>query len=302
MKHLCLTLDLDGPAEYAALHGADATGADADVMYGAPLERFAELCGTVGARGTVFAIGRDVQGDNARRLRRLAEQGFEIGSHSMSHDYGLCRRAVAVIRAEVQESRDRLTEAVGRAPMGFRAPGHNLSAALLDALEAAGYFYDSSVLPSPPYYVLKSLVLGAYRALGRASAAELGSPRQPLAPRQPYRPGNDPYDPGGRRLLEIPIAVATPLGLPLTGAALALAPAPLRRALAGSLAADEVIVLNFHGIDLLDAEALPEGLAARQPELRRPYSARRAIFAAAVGELGRGRTLSTLAALAHARL
>ena len=36
----------------------------------------------------------------------------------------------------------------------------------------------NSVLPSPPYYAAKALVLGAYRLARRFSGAMLGSPRQ----------------------------------------------------------------------------------------------------------------------------
>jgi peptidoglycan-N-acetylglucosamine deacetylase len=299
MKTLALSIDLDGPSEYARLHGLDETGADPALAYGAPLTRFAELCESAGGRGSVFAIGRDVHGDNARTLRELAGMGFDIGSHSFSHDYGLSRRAAAVMHHEVVRGRDAVGEATGQAPRGFRAPGHHLSAALLDAIEAAGFAYDSSVLPSPPYYVAKAAVLGAYALLGRASAAMLGSPRVALAPRLPYRPGRDPYAAGHRQLVELPISVATVLGLPATGAALVLAPPPLRHLMVEALAELELVVLNLHALDLADPTALPPALAARQPELRTSWAERQRIVRDVVSRLARGRIVRTLDATAR---
>jgi hypothetical protein len=143
------------------------------------------------------------------------------------------------------------------------------------------------VLPSPPYFAAKALVLGGYRALGQGSRAILGSPRMALSPRHPYRPGRDPYSEGTRALVELPIAVATRARLPVTGASLVLAPEALRRRMVRSLVRQPVVVLNLHAMDLLDpmTDRLPPPLAARQPELRIPVIERLRILAAVIEEL-----------------
>ena len=69
MRALVLTIDLDGMAEYAGIHGVRHHPAP-NPMYRAPLTRFARLCEKVGGRGTLFAITRDVEGEAAAALGR----------------------------------------------------------------------------------------------------------------------------------------------------------------------------------------------------------------------------------------
>jgi hypothetical protein len=300
MRLLALTLDLDAPADYAALHGLPAVPRDQGLMYDAPLARFAEMCASIGAPATLFAIGRDLTPVAAARLRELRASGHEIASHSFAHDYHLTRAPDAAVREDVARAHEALVQAVGEPPVGFRAPGHHLSGVLLDALELAGYRYDSSVLPSPPYYLAKAGVMAAYRALGRHTAALLGSPRLPLAPRRPYRPGLEPYTPGPRGLWELPIAVAGLAGLPVTGATLALAPARLRALLARGLEDLEVVVLDLHAMDFvdLDHDDLAPEVSSRQPELAIAWPERERRLREALGAIAQGRAAVTCAAVA----
>jgi hypothetical protein len=299
LRAFVLTLDLDGPDDYLRLHGVDATPADGAVMLGRPLERFAELCGALGVPATVFVVGRDVSSDVAPRLRALARAGHELGCHSFAHDYQLARRSAAVIGADLRRARAALEDAVGERVVGYRAPGHQLSPDLLDALEREGLLYDSSLMSSPPYYLAKLIVVTAYRLLGRPTQAHLGSPFQALAPRRPFRPGPVPWRPGPRDLWELPIAVAGPAGLPVTGAALALAPSLLRRALVRGLDETDVLVLDLHALDFADARDLPPGFARLQPELRLPWSERERRLRSALAALRDGREALTAATVAR---
>jgi hypothetical protein len=300
MRLLALSLDLDAPADYARLHGLPTAPRDDGLVYDAPLSRFAELCAALGAPATLFAIGRDLTPTAAARLRELAAAGHEVASHSFAHDYQLTLREDAQIRAEVTRAHEALALALGEAPVGFRAPGHHLCGVLLDALELSGYRYDSSVLPSPPYYLVKAGVLTAYRALGRHSAAVLGSPRLALAPRRPYRPGLEPYTPGPRALWELPIAVSGLAGLPVTGAALALAPERVRAHLVAGLASLDVVVLDLHALDFVDLErdTLAPEIASRQPELAIAWPERLRRLRGAIAAVAAGRELVTCAQVA----
>jgi peptidoglycan/xylan/chitin deacetylase (PgdA/CDA1 family) len=298
---LAVTIDMDGPREYAAIHGLRMRpNADTTIMYGAPLERFASLCEKCGVLATLFVVGRDLGGSASERLRDLAGRGFEVASHSHSHDYELTLLPPMHIEADVARACAAHESSLGVRPVGFRAPGHHLSGLLLDELEAQGIRYSSSVLPSPPYYAAKALAVGGYRALGQSSRAILGSPRIAWSPRHPYHPGRDPYREGERALVELPIAVATRARLPVTGASLALAPDPLRRRMVRSLVQQPVVVLNLHAMDLVDAEAdrLPPPLAGRQPELRIPVIERLRIFAAVIEELAADHEALTCADIA----
>ncbi|MEE8408382.1 MAG: polysaccharide deacetylase family protein [Myxococcota bacterium] len=302
MRALALTLDLDGPAEYAALHDVSTDNVDPLVMYRAPLDRFVALCKTLGGTGTLFVVGRDARDEAAARLREVAAEGFEIACHSAAHDYRLSRRTPEVIRNDLSRAREQLEMAVGSVPRGFRAPGYHLSPALLDALEACGFAYDSSVMPSPPYYVAKAAVLAAYRLARRSTASLLGSPRLVLAPRGPYRPGDDPYATGNRSIVELPIAVSMRLGLPVTGTSLVMAPVWLQRRMLASLVDQDVVVINLHAMDFSDpeGECLPSALERRQPELRIPVAERDATLRGALAVVGSGRRLMTCAEIAEA--
>ena len=92
-------------------------------------------------------------------------------------------------RARIDDEIDRAHAAIGACagtpPVGFRAPGYEIAADVIDALQARGYRYDSSVFPSATYYGAKALVMAAMRAVGRQSGSVLGSPRVLLAPRAP---------------------------------------------------------------------------------------------------------------------
>ena len=301
MRALALTLDLDTPSEYAAIHGVRLAAEDPHLMYRRPLTRFAELCQRIGAPGTLFVISRDLCGPASNRLGELMAQGFEIASHSHNHAYDLIRGDAAALTKEVRRSREALRMELGIEVRGFRAPGYAVTSALLDVLQAESFVYDSSVMPSPPYVALKALVLTAYRLLGRACAAVPGAPEAALAPTQPYRPGELPYVPGARPILELPLAVATPARLPATGAAIILAPALLRRAMCADLQRRDILVFNLHAMDFVDAQAdgLPRSLVLRQPELRIPVARRMEILAGFFGALVAQRELLTCAGVAN---
>ena len=302
VRAVALTIDMDGVAEYARLHGLTAPSSDPLLMYRAPLARFADLCASLGARGTIYAIGRDVEAGAGVMLSPLLARGFEVGAHSFAHDYAMAERDVPFVYDDVARARRAIETALGRAPVGFRAPGYLLSTTILDALEALGFAYDSSVLPSPSYYALKLAVLTGYRLIGRDFASSWGTPRLGLAPTQPYRPAVQPYDRGNRKLIELPIAVSTAARLPLTAAAMVLAPRALLRFMMRSLASRDVVIVNFHAMDLVDPaiDGLPAELARYQPELRIAVDERLARLHDSLGGLLRDRQPMTCASIAAA--
>lgn len=127
-------------------------------------------------------------------VRALAEAGFEIASHTHSHEL-LSQLDEAARREEIEHSRDVLERLTGRTVSGFRAPAFDIADGHFDMLEAAGYAYDSSVVSSrriPGWYG------GEY---------DLHAP----VPAERVDPGA-PAD-----LAELPVSVMPGLHLPLTG-------------------------------------------------------------------------------------
>jgi peptidoglycan/xylan/chitin deacetylase (PgdA/CDA1 family) len=252
-----VSVDLDGLGCYAAIHGLTLRLEERArrAVPAVALQRFCELFAAAGVRATFFVIGREA-GIAPGALQAAAAAGHEIGSHSHGHDYALSRRTVEEIAQDLGLAERAIEDACGQRPRGFRAPGYTLSATLLDVLRARGYAYDSSLLPSPPYYAAKAAALAWYALRGRTSASILGDVRQLFAPRRAHR---------RRGIRELPIATMPGVRAPVIGTTVLPFPWLARGAFAGGH-----LNLETHGIDVLDDSDVPAEIAAVQPGLRMP--------------------------------
>ena len=264
-----VSVDLDDLACYHAIHGLPPPSpAQRGLVLERCLPRFLELFEMLGVRATFFVIGRDLQRDldtggrGSDLLRQAVAAGHELGNHSHAHAYDLVRWPADAIRRDLQACDGRLRE-LGAVVQGFRAPGYTHDSNLLQQVEAMGYRYDSSALPSPSYYGLKVAAIGLTRLIGRRSQSMLTGAGSFFGPREPYR----------RRdvdLWELPMSVAGPLGLPLIGTTLLSAPEPVGAMLRRWARRLDYFHLELHGIDLADPDAddFAPALLRRQPELR----------------------------------
>jgi peptidoglycan-N-acetylglucosamine deacetylase len=274
-----VTIDVDGVRHYHAIHGLPEVQSGVDPVLVHGLRRFLDLCKRHALRATVFIVTRDLEEETfADLVREAARAGHEIASHSHAHLYDLSRRAPAEIQADVLRSRDALARVVGVAPAGFRAPGYNLSEDLLDALERAGFAYDSSLMPSPAYFAARAAAIAAHKASGRRSASIVGRGRAFFSPRSPYRPRRGSAHKRarsrveGRDLLELPIATG-PAGVPFFGTTLTQLPLPLGVSTTALALARDPCVLELHAIDLCDAaDGFDPRLVRLQRDLRVPLA------------------------------
>lgn len=276
MRAAAVSIDLDGLGCYYRIHALGPHPAELEhVILERALPRAAALFARRGLHVTWFVIAHDVDGHaaNTQRLKTLADAGDEIGNHSYSHPYDLARLPATVIDREIAEA-DRVLRAI--APVrGFRAPGYDVSPAMLDTLARLGYRYDSSVFPAPGYYAAKAAVMAALAAAGRPSGAVLTNPRALLAPTNPYRPSmTAPWRRGQAPMVELPVAVTPWTRVPAIGTSLLVAPAWLRSRLVAAMARRDFFNLELHGIDFADAEkdGIPGELVDRQPDLRIPVA------------------------------
>lgn len=292
MKPLCaVSIDVDSIACYYRIHGLGEPPVELEgVIMERCVPRFAELFAELDITATFFVVGGDVDPEidtparrGARaRTAQLALAGHEIANHSYSHLYDLARCPAAVVGAEIGRAHEVLAEVAGAAPRGFRAPGYDMSAAMQDELIRLGYLYDSSLLPSPPYYLAKAAVMAGMHLVGRPSGAVMTNPRALLAPANPYRPAiGAPHRRGEAPLVELPIAVTPRLRIHAIGTSLLLAPPWLRRRMLASMARRPLFNFELHGIDLADAEldGIPGELVARQPDLRLSFESKREALA-----------------------
>ncbi|TMQ70814.1 MAG: hypothetical protein E6K80_07330 [Candidatus Eisenbacteria bacterium] len=115
--------------------------------YTTALARLRDVFAGVGVRATFFVIGKDAAA-HAGDLRALALEGHELASHSMTHPLPLASLPADRLCSEAEDSRLALERATGIDVLGFRAPNWDVSTRVLEALAAAGYRYDASIVPT----------------------------------------------------------------------------------------------------------------------------------------------------------
>jgi hypothetical protein len=305
-RKLCaVSVDLDEIPCYTAIHGLSLPLSEAaqQAVYRKALPRLAALFDAHDVRGTWFAIGRDLEHAHAGdALRKLAAQGHEIGNHSYSHRYDLTRLPEHALRADVAQGIEAIERAVGRRPLGFRAPGYTFTDTLARVLRELDVAYDSSVFPCPGYYAPKLLAIGAYRLLKRPTRSIPDHPRVLTAPAEPYRMG-DSYTRRGDKLLELPVGVTRDETgrLPFIGTSLTLGGRAGAALLCRLIEGRELINLELHGIDAADADEDDlTSLRDAQPDLRKSAAAKLEILAATLERLQRaGYRFVTLAEAAE---
>ena len=290
-RRVCsLSVDLDPISCYYRIHALGPPPAGiAEVIAKKAVPRFLETFARHGVRATFFVVGSDLESTAVRRLvKDIAVAGHELGNHSYAHPYDLARLPRARVREEIRRCHDLLGTAIGVTPEGFRAPGYDLSADIVDELGALGYRYDSSIFPAPGYYAVKAAILTGLRLMGRKSGAVMTNPRALLAPADPYRPDpRAPWSRGQATLVELPIAVTPGLRVPAIGTNLLCAPTALRARWLEDMRKRPFFNFEMHGIDLIDAEldGIPAELGLRQVDLRLPLAAKRRALEATLGRL-----------------
>lgn len=301
-----VSVDVDPLRCYHAIHGLPEVPARArDLVFQRAVPRFVDLFARHGVAATFFIVGSDLQSPELRSMARdLVRAGHELGNHSETHPYDLVARAPTAMHGEIARTHDRLGELLGHAPAGFRAPGYNVTPGLFAALAEHGYRYDSSMFPSPPYYLAKVGVMAQLRLRGQQSRSYIGDPRQLAAPADPYQASvSAPWDEardGAPSLCELPITVTPLVRLPVIGTTLLMAPRPLRRALLWSTLGRPLFNLELHGIELLDAvqDDVPAELVRRHPDLGRTLAQKWEALDDVLGWMRRHFTVGTLEQIA----
>jgi peptidoglycan/xylan/chitin deacetylase (PgdA/CDA1 family) len=112
------------------------------------LPEMLELLAEAGCRATFFVLG-EVAERLPRRVRELAGAGHEVASHGFHH-LRACERPAAEFARDIRRSKALLEDLLGEPVRGFRAPEwslRTLRSPLLPLVAAAGFDYDSSLVP-----------------------------------------------------------------------------------------------------------------------------------------------------------
>ena len=107
-----------------------------------------ELFASAGATGTFFVVGW-VASKHPQLVRRIADAGHEIASHSFWHEV-VTRHTRASLAEDLGASKKVLEDLSGKPVLGFRAPGGSITndtAWAFDVIAEAGFSYDASVNP-----------------------------------------------------------------------------------------------------------------------------------------------------------
>ena len=112
------------------------------------LNKLLELLDRHQVRGTFFILGW-VADHQPALVRRIAELGHELGSHSYAHQL-VYRQTVQEFRDDVRRSREVIEQATGQRVTIYRAPSFSIVRDSLWALEVLveeGFTIDSSIFP-----------------------------------------------------------------------------------------------------------------------------------------------------------
>ncbi len=112
------------------------------------LPELLDLLDEAGCRATFFVLG-EVAERLPRRVREIARAGHEVASHGFLH-LRACERPAGEFDRDVRRSKALLEDLLGEPVRGFRAPEwslRRLKSPLLPLVAAAGFEYDSSLVP-----------------------------------------------------------------------------------------------------------------------------------------------------------
>jgi peptidoglycan-N-acetylglucosamine deacetylase len=208
-----LSLDLDNKWSYMKTHG-DPGWEKLPSYLDLVVPRALETLKKRNLKITFFVVGQDAaQPRNHAALRRIAEEGHEIGNHSYHHEPWLHLYSVPELEAELSNAENAIQSATGVRPIGFRGPGFSISRDLIDILTSRGYLYDASTFPTflgplaRAYYFMKSRLNEQQHQERKNLFGSLGDGLRPL---RPYR-WNSPSG----HLIEIPVTTMPFSRLPI---------------------------------------------------------------------------------------
>lgn len=214
-----LSLDLDNLWSYMKIHG-DA-GWEAYPSYLDPLsEIVTDRLRRHALTLTVFIVGQDAALEkNRSAIKALADQGHEIGNHSLSHEPWFHEYSYEQVVKEIGEAEEHIERATGQRPKGFRGPGFSLSADTLRVLSERGYLYDASTFPTFLGPLARAYYFYSTKGLSDADRARrkklFGTAAEGLRPLSPYT--WDLPDQAGRSspLVEIPVTTMPLARIPI---------------------------------------------------------------------------------------
>jgi peptidoglycan/xylan/chitin deacetylase (PgdA/CDA1 family) len=101
-----------------------------------------------------FYVPGYVAETHAELVKEIARRGHEVGHHGYLHESPAALSAREE-QSVLEKGTDILTRLTGQKPLGYRAPGWELSERSIELLSAHGFLYDSSLMGDDAPYVLQ---------------------------------------------------------------------------------------------------------------------------------------------------
>ena len=190
--------------------------ADAEaIAFTQGIPRLLDLFDRYGVRATFFVCGQDLPAQRAT-IFEMVRRGHEVANHSAEHLNGYARLSHEALRQDVREAHEKIGDAAGRAPVGFKAPGFSYNPRLPEVLGGLGYKYDSSQLPT--FYAGPIRALQQVLSRGKVDPTHYGRFRYGFTSLRPHPLDAAPWSdasPQGEGLLEVPVTTVTLFRLPM---------------------------------------------------------------------------------------
>lgn len=138
-----------------------------------------------------FFITADVCKRYPDTMKRLVEDGHEIGCHGYNHKE-LWFKTYNQQLKEIKKSTDIIHSILGVSPKMFRAPRFSVTKRTIKALEDLGYIIDSSILPNSVVKEYKGLI---------TCHSHIGGPIQPYHPSR-----KNILEIGNSTIVEVPLS------------------------------------------------------------------------------------------------
>ena len=190
MGRVVFHVDVDSPLRLLQFYGYDIktyTNYHLDNFYEIVTPRILSFFHDFDVKATFFMVGDDLKRSEKARIfvQEAYKEGHEIANHTFSHPFGLTQLSEEKIIEEIDKCTQQIVKITGEQPIGFRAPGYDISSQIINILESLNYKYDSSGFWSTLNPLIKlfhkiSSKESVYSGFGECSSAIPSEPYIPL--------------------------------------------------------------------------------------------------------------------------
>ena len=292
-----VNIDVDPVECYYDIYGINKNIDEDDPLYVKAIPQCLALLKKHNIKATFFVTARSFNKSTVQIIKRIKDEGHEIANHSYSHDYRLVKKNPAKLKEDIENNASFIKDATGEKPVGFRAPGYNISSELFKILKENEYRYDSSSLPSPLYFLGKWIFIGLNKLMKKDSHNIIHRESNPFDRNYPYQIADSLKQIDKKsKLIEFPISSV--LSIPFIGTSIILLPRFILNILILFLKRRKFINIELHVIDFADSNDsnLYEPIRAIHPGLKYPVAEKEDSIAYVISSLVKeGYSFKTLA-------